>query len=280
MAEARNIWSPRPLRLYRQFLGKLRAARTLAQFIVSFRNWREVWSAYRKRVPLPPFALRNGLSLHHGPADDPILLIREIYLDRVYTRGGFYRPKLTDTVLDLGANIGFYALWLQGQALGIRVHSFEPASENRERLVQNVRVNGLEEYISVYPFAVSDGLKLVNLHRAESSGHRSLFDRATTLEGIEEVEAVDLAFAVKQTGAALIDMLKIDVEGSEIEIVEGAGAEVWQKIKRVVVEYHDLFRPGCRQRVEEVLKREGFARIETIPELGVSGLGLIRASRF
>ena len=231
------------------------------------------------RGPLPPFLLRNGLTLHHGPNDDAILLFREIFLDRVYSQGGFYSPKSTDTVLDLGANIGFFALWLQSQARGIRVLSFEPAAESRARLEQNIKANGLEASVRVYPFAVSDLSKVVSLRRAESSGHRSLFERVTTTEDGENVQAVDLAFAVEQSGVDVIDLLKIDVEGSEIEIVEGASAEVWKRIKRVVIEYHDLFRPGCRERVEVVLKCEGFAHIETLPEPGVPGLGLIRASR-
>ncbi len=263
-----------------QLLGKLRAAKALAEIIAAFRNWREVWSAYRVRGPLPQFQLRNGLTLHHGPDDDPILLFREIFRDRVYTRGGFYRPKSMDTVIDLGANIGFFALWLQGQAQGIRVLSFEPARDNRARLEQNLAENGLQSDVRVFPFAVSDVPKVVTLNRAESSGHRSLFDRVTmTAEAGEEVEAVDLAFAVGQAGSAIIDLLKIDVEGSEIEIVEGADPEVWQRIKRVVVEYHDLFRPGCRERVEAVFGRAEYANIEVIPDPGVPGLGLIRARR-
>jgi len=263
-----------------KFLGKLRAAKALAEFILAFRNWRDVWAAYRVCGPLPPFTFRNGLTLHHGSGDDPILLFREIFLDCVYTRRGFYRPKPTDTVIDLGANIGVFALWLEGQARGIRVLCFEPARDNRVRLEQNLEANALSSYVHVYPFAVSDTSKIVTLHRAESSGHRSLFDRVTlTSEAGEDVEAVNLAFAVEQAGSTMIDLLKIDVEGSEVEIVEGADSEVWKRIRRVVVEYHDLFRPGCRDRVETVLRREGFSSLESIPEPDVPGLGLIRASR-
>src|SRR5438270_8770844 len=100
--------------------GKYYAARALAQFVRRFANWREVWAAYRTGRPLPPLRLRDGLTLYHGGHDDPIYLFREQFIERVYTRGGFYRPAPGDTVIDLGANIGSFALSLQWQARGVR----------------------------------------------------------------------------------------------------------------------------------------------------------------
>jgi hypothetical protein len=73
--------------------------------------------------------------------------------------------------------------------------------------------------------------------------------------------------------------LKVDVEGAEIEILEGVDAETLAKLRRVVVEFHDLFRPGCRERVTRVLAENGFAPIETVVDGKDPGLGLIRARR-
>lgn len=261
-------------------LGKIRAARTLGQFAWAFRNWREVWSAYRVNAPIPTLELRGGLTIEHGPGDKPILVFREIFLDQCYTRGGFYRPRLQDVVLDVGANIGVFALWLQSRARGVPVHCFEPASDTRTRLERNLAANHLEGFVHVHPCAVTNVCSMVSLKRAESSGETSLFPHATTLHGAEElVPTITLAEAVALTSASSIDFLKIDVEGSEIEIVEGADAETWGKIERVAIEYHDLFRPGCRERVTRVLERQGFRSIETIPVPGLPELGLIRARR-
>jgi FkbM family methyltransferase len=263
-----------------QLLGKIRAARTLSQFARAFRNWRAVWAAYRVNAPLPTFRLRDGLTIEHEPGDKPIVLFREIFLDQCYTRGGFYRPRAHDVVLDIGANIGMFALWLQSQARGIAVHSFEPASATRERLKRNLAANQVDNFVHVHSVAVTNVCSMVSLKRAESSGETSLFSHATTLHDAEElVPTITLAEAVALTGASSIDFLKIDVEGSEIEIVEGAGAETWSKIERVAIEYHDLFRPGCRERVTLALERQGFRSIETIPVHGLPDLGLIRARR-
>ena len=261
-------------------LGKWHAAGSLAQFVRFFRNWREVWDAYRTGAPLPPMVLRNGLTLHHDPADDPILLFRELFVHRCYTRDGFYAPRSDDVVLDIGGNVGFFAVSLQWMTPGVRVHSFEPAADTRARLLRNVTANGLDALVTVYPFAVTNAPGEVQLNAASLTGHRSLFDRETATEAPgESVPSINLAQAIELTGASQIDLLKIDVEGSEIEIVEGADAGTWKKIRRGVVEYHDLFRPACQGRVTRVLAAQGFSSLETLPEPSPPGLGLIRASR-
>ena len=50
--------------------------------------------------------------------------------------------------------------------------------------------------------------------------------------------------ALRRSGAERVALLKVDVEGAEIEIVEAAGAAVWARIDRVVLEFHDRIRPG------------------------------------
>jgi len=260
--------------------GKWHAAGSLGQFIQYFRNWREVWDAYRSRSPLPPMILRDGLTLHHDPADDPILLFRELFVHRCYTRHWFYEPRKEDVVIDIGANIGFFAVSLQWMARGVRVHSFEPAADARARLQRNIDSNGLDAFVTIYPFAVTNAPGAVHLNAAALTGHRSLFDRqSATGERGEAVPSITLAQAVEMAGVDRIDFLKIDVEGSEVEIVEGADADTWGRIQRVVVEYHDLFRPGCRERVTQSLSAQGFPNLETLPEPSPEGLGLIRARR-
>jgi FkbM family methyltransferase len=267
------------LTLRQHVYGKWNAAKTLLLFRRNLRNWREVWDAYRSGGTIPPLVL-NGLTLYHGPDDDPILLFREIFVDQSYTRGGFYQPRPGDTVVDLGGNIGFFALSMEHPERGARVHSFEPASATRARLQRNVDENALGGLVTAYPYAVSDRPGVVRLKHAALASEFSLFDRKTTREGDEEeARTVSLAGALALTGAGMIDLLKIDIEGAEIEVVEGADAGSWARVRRVVVEYHDIFRPGCRERVTRVLKGQGFSDVEVLPEPEVPNLGLVRARR-
>ncbi len=265
--------------LMQKFVGKWHAANSFLQFFYYFHNWSDVWSSYRSGKTLPPLTLRNGITLNHSLADDAISLFREIFVDECYT-AGLYRPKPSDTVIDIGANIGLFALYLQWQSQGVQVHCFEPSSETRKRLTANIAANNLAEYVHIYPYAVSDRKGQIELKLANNSGQTSLFSSEfTTTDKIEIVQTRSLADVVQEVGITQIDLLKIDAEGSEIEIVEGADREFWQIVKRVVFEYHDCFRSGCKERVLKVLTEQGFTQIKTALLSPLDGLGVIQASR-
>jgi FkbM family methyltransferase len=244
-------------------LGKMRAARTLARMIYLFRNWRDVWAGYRGKGPVPPLVLRSGLRLEHGPGDDVLSLYDEIFTRQDYTGGGFYRPRIGDTVLDIGANIGTFTLYLQHRARGIRIHCFEPAVETRRRLEHNLKINGLDGAVTVHPVGVADQARRLVLHGNSFTGRRSVLP--STPDGLaqedEEIECITLADAVRRTGAGRIDLLKIDVEGAEVDILQEADPETWSKIQRVALEFHGSLRSGARQSVEQALRARGFHRI-------------------
>ena len=263
-----------------RLVGKYHATRALAQFVRYFHNWPELWRAYRRAEPLPSLRLRGGITIAHVPADNVIGLFREIFVDRCYTRPGFYDPKPSDTVLDIGANIGCFALYLQSYAPGIRVHCYEPADDTRGRLAQNVKANGLDPHIAVHPYAVSGSQGVAHLKEAAVAAQRSFFDSEfVDASSAEPVECVRLADSVETCDAEFVDLVKIDAEGAEIEIVEATEAQTWTRIRRLVFEFHDLFRPGCRERVTRVLAAHGFQRIEVTTFSPDQGLGIVQASR-
>jgi FkbM family methyltransferase len=260
--------------------AKWRSVRFRATMFRWFHNWRAILDACRAGETLPPLVLRNGLTIHHGPGDSPLFIFNEIFRERCYTGGGFYRPRPSDTVLDLGANIGLFLVYLQWRARGIRVHCFEPAAETRHRLEHNIRANELETCVSVYPFAVSDSEGVVSLQQAPKTGVRSMFGtRQPDAPPAELVRCIGLGRALELCGARRVDLLKIDVEGAEIEIIEGAGAEVWERIDRVALEFHDHYRPGCRERVTAALATHGFDHIAVDTKPGSPHVGVIWASR-
>ncbi len=250
------------LRPFRYARLKWLAVRDLLLYIKCFRNWRAVWEATHERLAMPPLHLRCGLVIHHGPGDDPLFLYREIFLQHCYDPADFYVPHPEDNVLDIGANIGVFMLYLEHRARGIRVYCFEPAADTRVQLTRNIVENGLEQSVKVYDFAVTDRTGTVELKRAAVTGHRSIFPSEYVSDARPEyVRTINLEEAIDQPGIKKIDLLKIDVEGAEIEILEGADAAAWERIDRVTIEFHDRFRPGCRDRCVAVLRRAGYSRI-------------------
>jgi FkbM family methyltransferase len=206
-------------------------------------------------------------------------LFQEVFAREDYTGGGFYRPRAGDVVVDVGANIGTFAVYLQHKARGVRVHCFEPAGETRRRLEHNIRINSLEEWVTVYPVGVSDAAKTLALHGNRFAGSRSVLDTAPgATDEVERIECVTLAEAVRRTGADRIALLKIDVEGAEVDILREEDPRTWAKIERVALEFHGSLRPGAREAAVAALTARGFRVVHLFaPPPGLDGT--LRAGR-
>jgi FkbM family methyltransferase len=274
------------LPLRQHVVGKYRSLRILSEFCWHFKNWKEVFEAYRVRRNLPPFQLRNGMKVFHKePEDQPLYLFREIFEERVYTRNGFYRPKPGEVVVDVGANIGFFALLVLSMEPGITMHCFEPAASARERLMRNVSANNLRTSVIVHPFGVSDHNGYSGLWGHANSGQRSLAKVDGSNDHAESVEIVNLATALAMTEATDVALLKIDIEGSEIELMRGSEIGDWSIVRRVAMEFHGSIRPGCREEMTEALRERGFRNIRFVSLLRVYPLlndsldGVLQASR-
>ena len=239
-------------------------------------NPEEVWAAASSESRLPPFALKTGHVIHHAPEDEPEFLFYEQFVADSYLPAWFYSPKPGHVVLDCGANMGMFAIRLAVAAPGITVHCFEPAASARSRLHANLAANNLLGHAAIHPLAIAGHCGSVVLYHTWASGHRSIFAYDRVLSGAgEECECVDLNRAVEMCNADRIDLLKIDVEGAEIEILEAASDATLSAVRRVVVEYHEHIRPGRGQRVLERLRECNFRKIAAVPPLSagkVSGL--------
>jgi FkbM family methyltransferase len=223
-----------------------------------------------------PLRLRGGPALHYGPKDDPAYLFDELFLRDAYGLRSFYRPRPGDVILDIGGNIGWFALLCRYRAGGpIRIHSFEPEPQTRQRLLLNVQANGLASQVSVYPFAVSNRAGPATFSQAEHPLCRKL-----AAGGDLEVECVTLADALRLAGdPPRVDLLKMDIEGGEVEAIGSAGVAALAPVQRIVVEWHDRYRPGCLDACRSVLASAGFGRLHIEYEDARRDLGLLRAAR-
>lgn len=122
-----------------------------------------------------------------------------------------------DVVVDVGAYIGLYAVALARRVGGKgRVYAFEPDSASYRRLCQHVHLNGVDDRVHIFPWAV--GAESAFLHFAGGRGSESSVAVAAA-PGAERVEAVRLDAALAGTR---LDLIKIDVEGYELHVLRGA----------------------------------------------------------
>lgn len=208
---------------------------------------------------LPPLKTRQGnFILSHAAIDQPLFLYREMFGPCDYLTDGFYKPTTDDTVVDIGANIGFFAHRLLLENSNIVVHCFEPVSSTRERLLTNVSNNRSTASVHVYPFAVSRSRGEGYIQLTDSSLRAKMVNSSN--RGAELIQCITLSDALHLCEPVnRIALLKIDTEGSEVDILSGADKTDWGRIDRVALEYHDNLRPGSKTACLSILESLRFS---------------------
>jgi FkbM family methyltransferase len=141
-------------------------------------------------------------------------------------------------VVDIGANIGIYALpWAAAHA-GVNVHCFEPNPAVRARLARNVGLNRLGARVRLHSEALSDRAGTATLYGND--------DMSSLNEGVHtgrqaapiEVPLARLDDVVDGEGPP-ISLIKIDVQGHELEVLRGAEAVISRHRPVLILEHED-----------------------------------------
>jgi FkbM family methyltransferase len=197
--------------------GVWRYAKSLAQASIGIRV--DVRGA-RVRVPGPLLirvsVVAGNLRLHR-------------ILDKALKPGG--------SVVDVGANIGYntvYAAHLVGPAG--RVVAIEPAPDNLRVLRENVAANRLAN-VTVHAVAAGRADEVRDLYlRGDVSAVNSLYPDSMYAEvtGIEQVRVTPLDDLVEFDP----DLVKIDVEGAELDVIAGMPRMLRNRAMQLLVEWH------------------------------------------
>ena len=144
------------------------------------------------------------------------------------------RPK--NNVVDVGANIGLHTITMARALKGDgSVYSFEPMPRTADLLEVNVKINGLSSLVRVRKTALSRNGGNRPLYLGHTSGHHSLFPLAELAimdDSSIEVQVETLDSALTKVGR--IDLIKIDAEGSELDVIFG-GAKIIRQNKNILV---------------------------------------------
>lgn len=154
-------------------------------------------------------------------------------------------------VLDAGANIGSFCLYVRWRIPDARLTAVEPDPENLNYLRRNL-AQLLVPTVNVRPVAIGRGAG-----RAALSGERS--DERRTVpagSGAHDVEVLPLAALLQEP----LDLLKLDIEGDELAALEGAGDRI-RNVRRLALEYHEYGqRSSALPELLALLRRGGFDR--------------------
>jgi FkbM family methyltransferase len=136
--------------------------------------------------------------------------------------------------IDVGANIGRYSLYLAKKFPNTLVIAIEPDPEAYLALIKGVQANSLNNVIALNLAAYNSNGYVV-LSRKRSSTISSIVNRTNTFEMVK-VRAMRIDDLVKKLNMNSIDIVKIDVEGAELYVLQGFEESIKKFKPRIIIE--------------------------------------------
>lgn len=162
-----------------------------------------------------------------------------------------YEPDLRpgSVVVDLGAHRGAFSLALSAQ-YRCRCHAVEASPDVYNAMPPT-------EGVVKHHYAVCAANGRRRLHLAKDAAASSIIEVPGPPRETVDVPAIDLSTLVERLGVAEIDVLKIDIEGAEIEALDAAPDDLLRAITQITVEFHEFNGLVRRAEVERIRRRLG-----------------------
>jgi FkbM family methyltransferase len=223
----------------------------------------------RRLLPLAQRAVgRGAVAIKEGPAAGLLLSTDHLPLTHIQAYGlvrGVLEPAVQEalrrhvragaTVFDVGANVGFFTLFaalLTGPAG--RVESFEPSPVSAEAIRANARMNGYS-HVRVHEVAVGAAGGAGHLLHVDEHSWSHLEDRGwhSRTKEVLDVPVIALDEEIAAGRLPRPDVVKIDVEGSEVAVLEGLRQTLRSARPVVICELH-----VTNREVDALLREAGY----------------------
>lgn len=183
----------------------------------------------------------------------------EILKERIYAP--YLERKKDAVVIDLGANIGMFSLYASKYAK--QVYAYEPAEEHFMVLSHMLKYNGITN-VKAIKKAIHMNEGTLPFYHNPNKTMWSLSPSVDDKTPPEMVEAITLDKALEEEKIEHVDLLKLDIEGTEAELLASAGFKnAAPKIDVIVLETH-TWNGRHENQVKESLKNAGFKGVKKI----------------
>lgn len=159
-------------------------------------------------------------------------------------------------IIDAGSNIGLTSLFFTDYFNRAKIVAIEPDSQNFKLLDFNLSKRDNFDYIKVKGAVWSSNTKIKVINDFRDKSDWSF--RVVESDEVDSIEAYTINYLANSNGFDYIDILKIDVEGSEKQIFNSLISDLnfLKKTRCIAIEIHDEF--DCREEIYAVLKEYGF----------------------
>jgi len=190
-----------------------------------------------------------------------------------YLLGNYEAPAVMDTFIqwcvpdavfyDIGSNAGYYSLVANRFITTGKIYAVEPLPENIALLQQHIALN--KKYIThnniiVCPFAIAGENKAVLFSNSSTQSDGNTYIASSPVYAAAEkimVQCYTIDELVRQ-GYAAPSILKIDVEGAEYDVLEGAAATLKTFRPYILLATHDFHLPGVKDKCVSFLTALGY----------------------
>jgi FkbM family methyltransferase len=191
-----------------------------------------------------------SILLRAGTSDIPTF--EEVFLDNDYDFStDNSEPRF---IVDAGANIGCASVYFANRFPNAKIVAIEPESSNMALLRRN---------IAAYPniSAVQAGLwnKETYLEVVDPSADKWAFQLRECDEKPTSLKAHTVDSIMKAAGVDHVDVLKIDIEGSERELFS-ENCDWLKRVSVLIIELHDRLKPGCSATFDAAVANLNFSR--------------------
>jgi FkbM family methyltransferase len=247
--------------------------------------------------------LPDGMAAFALNADEARFVYREVFKERCYLGHGV-SLRDGDCVFDVGANIGLASLFFHLERRNIRLFAFEPNPVAYECLRANVELHGMNARVFACGLSSRSGSAEFTLYpqntvmsgfhadqEKDRQASRTYMVNSGTPQRIAD-RLVGLLFRkqtltcplrtlseiIDEEQVSCIDLLKVDVERSEKEVLEGIRDEHWGMVRQVAIEVHD--EDDRLRELQNLLTQRGFRFVvEQDPAMRGSALFNLFGSR-
>ncbi|KAK2616730.1 hypothetical protein QQS21_000342 [Conoideocrella luteorostrata] len=229
-----------------------------------------------QKVELP-----DGFAVYasSGATMETKFIYKEIFQDKCYDIASFPKDAF---MIDAGGNIGMFSLYMKKQYPSAKIMAFEPAPDTFKTFQQNMKLHNIsdvevhqcglgrdnsEETLTFYPHMPGNSTLYVDDKDEQMKSVDSEHEVVKLLKTSEQVR-VDIkrlsVFLNRIPDLKRIDLLKIDVEGAELDVLHGLDEEHWHLVENVALEICD--NNGDLVKVETLLLSKGFQVSKSLAE--------------